>query len=154
MEALVVLIVLIALAVIAGVSAGFIAAVLLCLLGAGFCVLALYFTFCAFRIIFCSKRVDAAVSEVRKSEKYNYPTAYYEIGENIYANAFPCELVMRKQLYTVGRKCRVWLCERRGKDSVVYDSNAALSTFAGFFLALAAGAVMLIYGIVLIKGGI
>ena len=154
MEALVVVAVLIALAVIAGVSAEFIAAVMLCLLGAGFCILALYFAFCTYKIIFRSEKTDALVSEIKKSEKYNYPTAYYEIGENIYANAFPCELIMRKQLYTKGRKCRVWLCKREGKEPVVYDSNAALSTFVGFFLASASGAVMLIYGIVLFKGGI
>ncbi len=139
MEIVIVIIVLIALAVILGVPYSLIGAALLGLMAAGFFVLTGYFAFCAVRIL-RSKKVQASVSSVRTSEKFNYPTAYYDVDGNIYANAFPCELVMRKQLYTEGRACGVYVCERKNKEPIVYDPNAVLSTFVGFFLALGAGA--------------
>ncbi len=148
MEIVIVIIVLTALAAIAGVPLSMIGAVLLGVLALGFFLLTGYFVFCALRIL-RSKKVTAAVCGVRTSEKYNYPTAYYEVDGNIYANAFPCEVVMRKQLYTEGRRCSVYVCERKNKEPIVFDPNAVLSTFAGFFLALAAGAATAVSAVML-----
>ena len=141
MEALIVLIILILLAVISGVSIEMIAICLLGLIGLGFGLLSVYFVFCAVRIIKGEKHT-ARVAETRKSERFNYPTAYYDVDGNIYANAFPCELIMKKKLYQQGRECKVYVCRRKNKEPIVYDPNAVLSTFVGLFLTLCSAIVI------------
>ena len=141
MEALIVLIILILLAVISGVSIEVIAICLLGLIGLGFGLLSVYFMFCAFRII-KGKKCRAKVAETRKSERFNYPTAYYDVDGNIYSNAFPCELVMKKKLYQKGRECTVYVCTRKNKEPIVYDPNAVLSSFVGLLLTLCSAIVI------------
>ena len=141
MEAIIVVIVLILLAVISGVSIDVISVCLLGLIGLGFGLLSLYFVFCAVRILRGEKKA-ARLAETRKSERWGYPTAYYEVEGNIYANAFPCELILKKKLYQKGRECTVYVCKHREKAPLVYDPNAVLSTFAGLFLSLCSAVVI------------
>ena len=150
MEALVVVVIAIALTVIIGVPLQVIALVLMGIIGAGFAVLSLFFVYCSVRILRSEKK-SASVSEIKRSERFDYPTAYYEVDGNIYANAFPCELIMRKKLYRKGRECRVYFCRRRNKEPIVYDPNAVLSTFAGLFLSLVSAVFITLYVLSMLK---
>ncbi|MCR5541632.1 MAG: hypothetical protein K6F71_12565 [Ruminococcus sp.] len=131
METLIVLIVVTVLLVILGVSAemliiGFLG--LLCLMMAA---LFLFFAYCIIRMT-RSKKCRGKLATVTKHPKHGFSVPVYEIDGEKYENVFPCEIVMKKQLYYEGRECRLLLDKKRSK---VFDGNARISSILGIILS-------------------
>ena len=137
-EGLIVFVIIIILLFIAGISVEVIMLGLLALMALMLLALLVFFCFCIFRLLRC-ERTEGRVLKIEKHPKYGYGMPFYEIGGEEYANVFPCEVVMKKQLYTLGRRCRLYLDRKRSK---VFDGNAAVSSVAGFFLTAASFALL------------
>lgn len=131
MEALIILVIIIALLVIAGISAEVIMLGIMCLMALGMLLLFVFFAFCIIRLIKCEKTYGR-LAKVEKHPKFGYSTPHYEISGDVYENVFPCEVVMKNRLYAEGRICKLRLDRKRGK---VFDGNAAISSVAGLFLS-------------------
>ena len=139
MEILIVLIVLIVLLLIFGVSVEIILLGLMGLMILMMLALTVFFTVCVLRIVH-SEKVTGQVSQVKTHPKFGYGIPCYKVEGEEYENVFPCEMVMRKQLYSVGRECRVYLDKKHRK---VYDGNATLSSAVGVVLSLGSFAMLL-----------
>lgn len=140
MEVLIILVVVIVLLLILGVPPevmmlGFMVLVSLMMLA-----LSVFFLLCIFRLM-RSKKCRGRLSKVESHPKYGYGTPYYTIDGEEYANVFPCEVVMKKQLYAEGRECDLHLDSKRGK---VFDGNAFISVVGGIFLSVASLVMLLI----------
>ncbi len=140
MEALIILAVIIVLLVILGVSAEAIMLGIMALMALGMLLLFGFFIYCIFRLLRCEK-TDGRLSKVEHHPKYGYGTPCYMIGGEEYDNVFPCEVVMKKRLYSEGRECVLRLDRKRGK---VFDGNAVISSVAGVFLSGASFAMIVI----------
>lgn len=131
MEVLVILAIVIVLLLILGVSPEALMLGSMVLMGLLMLTLFVFFIYCSFRLL-RSKRCTGKLSRVEKHPKYGYGTPYYTVEGEEYANVFPCEVVMKKQLYSEGRECRVFLDRRRGR---VFDGNATASVIGGAILS-------------------
>ena len=131
MEALIILAIIIVLLIIAGISAEAVMLGILGLMALGMLLLTVFFAFCILRLIRCEK-TEGKLAKVEYHPKLGYGTPHYEVDGEVYANVFPCEVVMKKRLYTVGRVCRLRFDKKRRK---VFDGNAVISSAAGLFLS-------------------
>lgn len=139
MEALIVLVVIVALLLIMGVSPEALMLGFMVLMELMMLTLFVFFLYCSFRLL-RSDKCRGRLSKVEKHPKYGYGTPFYTIEDEEYANVFPCEVVMKKQLYAEGRKCRLFLDRKRKK---VFDGNALVSVIAGVFLSGASFVMLL-----------
>ena len=140
MEALIVLVIIIALLLILGVPAEVLMLGLMLLMVLMMLTLFVFFIFCTFRLL-RSDRCIGKLSKVENHPKYGYGTPYYNVEGEEYANVFPCEVVMKKQLYAEGRECKLHLDRKRGR---VFDGNALVSVIAGIFLSGASFVMLLL----------
>lgn len=133
MEILIILGVVIALLLIVGVDvttilAGFMGLLFLVLL-----VMIGFFLYCLF-ILTGSKKHRGVLTKTEKSPRYNYKCAYYMIDGEEYDNIFPCEVVLKKHFYSVGKEYTVRLNKKKG---IVFDPNAYACVIAGSLLTAA-----------------
>lgn len=147
METLIILVIITVLLLILGVSAemlivGFLG--LLCLMMAA---LVLFFTYCIIRMTRCRK-CSGKLSDIAQNPKHGFSVPVYDIDGEKYENVFPCEIVMKKQLYYEGRECKLLLDEKRRK---VFDGNARISSIVGIMLS-AVSAVLLVYNMISMLG--
>ena len=143
MEMLIVLVVVTVLLVILGVSAEMLIVGFLGLLCLMMIALVLFFTYCIIRMT-KSKKCSGKLSKLTQNPKHGFSVPVYEIDGEEYENVFPCEIVMKKQLYYEGRECRLLLDEKRRK---VFDGNARASSIVGIVIS-AVSAVLLIYNLI------
>ena len=143
MEMLIVLVVVTVLLVIMGVSAEMLIVGFLGLLCLMMVALVLFFIYCIIRMTKCRK-CSGKLSEVTKNPKHGFSVPVYDIDGEKYENVFPCEIVMKKQLYYEGRECRLLLDEKRRK---VFDGNARASSIVGIVIS-AVSAVLLIFNLI------
>lgn len=139
MEILIILLIIIVLLLIVGVSTELILFGLMVLMLLMMAVLFVFFSISAVRLILC-ERTTGKVSKITVNERFGFRIPNYKIGDGEFPNVFPCEMVMKKQLYAEGRECRLFLDKKRKR---VYDGNARASIIAGVFLS-AASIVLLI----------
>ena len=139
MELLIILIVVIVLLIIMGISFEFIMFGLMLLMSTMMLALTIFFVWCICRLTVC-KKCEGKLAKVEINPKFGFGTPHYDISGKTYANVFPCEVVMKKQLYYEGRKCVLRLDEKRGK---VFDGNAMLSTVFGVILSAASFILLL-----------
>lgn len=140
MEALIVLVIIIVLLLILGVAPEALMLGFMALMGLMMLTLFVFFFYCITRLV-RSEKHEGRLSKVENHPKYGFGTPYYAIDGEEYANVFPCEVVMKKQLYSEGRECRLYLDRKRGK---VFDGNAKISVIAGIFLSGASFVMLLI----------
>ena len=133
MEILIILLVIIVLLLIMGVSAEVIFFGLMSLMCLMMLMLCLFFVWCVSRLFSC-RQCDGKLAKVEVHPKFGYGTPHYDIDGKVYANVFPCEVVMKKQLYYEGRECKLRLDEKRSR---VFDGNATISSVMGLVLSAA-----------------
>ncbi len=104
-------------------------------LGGVLTAMALFFLFCA-AVLFTTKRVKAEYLYIDK-EKRGFPKAYYGVGDEVYPNVFPCEMVMRERIYKTGKPVFVRL---QAGWHVVFDTNAIAAVVVGTLICVPAGA--------------
>lgn len=147
MEALIIIAVIAVLLLMLGVSAEVLLAGFLGLLCLVMMALFLFFGLCIIRLTQC-RRCGGKLAKVEKHGKYGYSVPVYDIGGKEYENVFPCEIVMKKQLYSPGRECMLMLDEKHGK---VFDGNARISSIVGIVLSGVSFA-LLVYRLLLMIG--
>lgn len=140
MEILIILLIIIVLLLILGVSTELILFGLMLLMLFMMATLFVFFAFSAVRLLRC-ERTTGKVSKITINERFGFKTPNYKIGDEEYPNVFPCEMIMKRQLYSEGRECRLMLDKKRKK---VYDGNARASVIAGVFLSAASVAMLII----------
>lgn len=143
MEMLIVLVVVTVLLVILGISAEMLIVGFLGLLCLMMVALVLFFAYCIIRMTKCQKCIGK-LSEVTQNPKHGFSVPVYDIDGEKYENVFPCEIVMKKQLYYEGRECRLLLDEKRRK---VFDGNARASSIVGIVIS-GISAVLLIFNLI------
>ena len=131
MEALIIFVVIIALMLIVGFSVEFVLECVMGLMCLMMLALFLFFGWCIVRLT-VSEKCSGRLARVEKHPKFGYGIPFYDIGGEVFANTFPCEVVMKGRLYAEGRECRLMLDKKRNK---VFDGNAVLSSVAGLFLS-------------------
>lgn len=82
-----------------------------------------------------SKKVRAEFVKTDKHPKYGYKAAYYKVGDEVYPNVFPCEVVLKNVIYSRDKTYNVRVAR---KKNCVFDTNAYLCTVIG----LVSGAVL------------
>ncbi len=80
-----------------------------------------------------AKSCTAEFSRIDKSPKGHFDCAYYIVEGREYPNAFPCESVMRRHLYSQGRDEKVRLSEKHG---FVFDRIAHIVCIAGLLFCI------------------
>ena len=141
MEALIVLVIITVLLLILGVSAEVLIIGFLGLLGLMMGALFLFFAYCIIRMT-QSRKCIGKVEKVDINPKYGFSTPVYEIDGENYENVFPCEVIMKKQLYYEGRECKLLLDKKRSK---VFDGNARISSIVGILLSAVSFVMILSY---------
>ena len=141
MEALIVLVIITVLLLILGVSAEVLIIGFLGLLGLMMGALFLFFAYCIIRMT-QSRKCIGKVGKVDINPKYGFSTPVYEIDGENYENVFPCEVIMKKQLYYEGRECNLLLDKKRSK---VFDGNARISSIVGILLSAVSFVMILSY---------
>ncbi|MBP5268192.1 MAG: hypothetical protein J6Z29_06435 [Ruminococcus sp.] len=141
MEALIVLVIVTVLLLILGVSAEVLIIGFLGLLGLMMGALFLFFAYCIIRMT-QSRKCIGKVAKVDINPKYGFSTPVYEIDGENYENVFPCEVIMKKQLYYEGRECKLLLDKKRSK---VFDGNARISSIVGILLSAVSFVMILSY---------
>ena len=133
------MVVIIALMIIVGFSLEFMLECIMGLMCLLMLVLFLFFGWCIIRLTRC-KRSTGKLARVEKHPKYGYGIPFYEINGEVFANVFPCEVVMKKRLYSKGRECKLMF---DGKRKKVFDGNATISSLGGLILSGASFAVLM-----------
>lgn len=145
LELLLILVILVVLCICLGIDSEIIACGvigLVCL----FCVVyILFFIYSCTRII-VSKKCNAFFVRIDKSPHGKFQTAYYSVDGKEYANAFPCEIIMKKHIYRTDKNCNVRLDK---KKSLVYDKNSVITATIGiaFSIVLMFGLTETVVGI-------
>lgn len=89
------------------------------------------FLYCLFRLI-TSKPRKARFTEIKKTEKRKYSTAFYDIDGTEYFCLFPSEMGMKNIFYKKDKPCTVMLNVKKG---YVFDRFAILDTILGLILS-------------------
>lgn len=127
MEVLVAFILIIVLLFCTGTPVSTIAAVILGALGLITAAIFAFFVYCDI-LLLGSKKKTAVFSRIGKNPRMKIDCAYYLVDSEEYANAFPCEIALRKKLYVPEKQVTVRLIP---KKKMVFDTNAFMSSIFG-----------------------
>lgn len=133
MEFLIILAVVIALLIMIGVEIPTILMGFMGLLGLIILLILVFFIYCLTKLV-GAKKCRGVLSKVDKSPKFEYNCAYYEVDGVEYANIFPCEVVLKKHLYTQGKE---YVLRLNKKKETVFDPNAYACLIFGLILSTA-----------------
>lgn len=133
MELLIILGVVIALLLIIGVEIPTILMGFMVLLFLTLLLMIVFFLYCLFMMV-GTKKCTGVLTKTGKSPKYKYNCAYYMIDGQEYYNIFPCEVILKKHIYSTGKEYKVRLNKKKG---IVFDPNAYACVIAGSLLTAA-----------------
>lgn len=132
MEGIVVIAVVVALALILGVSPYIIVSTALCFAGLFLVFMVVFFIIFFFKML-GSKRMEAEFTKIdKRSPTARFNLAFYKIDGKEYPNIFPEEGIMEKMLYKTDKKYYV----RLNKKGYVFDRFATTTCIIGFMLSI------------------
>ena len=127
MEVLVAFILIIVLLFCTGTPVSTIVAVIIGAVGLITAAIFIFFVYCDI-LLLMSKKKTAVFSRIDKNSRMKIDCAYYLVDGEEYANAFPCEIALRKKLYVPEKQVTVRLIP---KKKMVFDTNAFMSSIFG-----------------------
>lgn len=127
MEVLVAFILILVLLFCTGAPVSTIAAVILGALGLITAAIFAFFIYCDI-LLLGSEKKTAVFSRIGKNPRMKIDCAYYLVDSEEYANAFPCEIALRKKLYVPEKQVTVRIVS---KKNMVFDANAFMSAIFG-----------------------
>lgn len=139
MEALIVLAIILVLLICMGISYELIALMFLALLDLLLLAIFVFFMYCLIKL-WGGKMKTARFTKIDISPKSKFKTAFYQIGDQEYANAFPAELLAKKLFYSKLRDKKVFLC----KNGDVFDVYSLVTVAAGLLLGASSFVIMFI----------
>lgn len=127
MEVLVAFILILVLLFCTGAPMSTIVAVILGAVGLITAAIFVFFIYCDI-LLLGSEKKTAVFSRIDKNSRMKIDCPYYLVDGEEYANAFPCEIALRKKLYVPEKQVTVRLVP---KKRMVFDTNAFMSSIFG-----------------------
>lgn len=133
MELLIILITLLVLALILGINLSVLMLGIMFLLILTLLFIVIFFTVCALWLA-GSEKQNGTLVKLDKNPKFKYKSAFYNINGEEFPNVFPCEIILKKNIYKYDKSCVLRLNK---KKKVVFDGNAYACVITGLVLGIA-----------------